>query len=112
MSLSFGETPLYSQHISQNTCGISRRGSGPNSDKGAMQRAEESLGPPFSALQRNAREEGPGGTFAPSHCTSREICQGPDLMKNFSSQDRQKTKVDFNSDLKNSTAWTLPWASS
>lgn len=43
-----------------------------NSDKGAVQRAEESLGPSFSALKRNNRGEGAGGTFAPPCCTSRE----------------------------------------
>lgn len=74
MPLSFGKTPTGSRCISQNTCDISHGESGPNSDKGAMQRAEESLGPPSSALQRNTRGEGAGGTFAPPCCTSREIC--------------------------------------
>jgi len=40
--------------------------------KGAMQRAEESFGPPISALQQNTRGEGAGGTSAPPCCTSRE----------------------------------------
>lgn len=60
-----------------------------------MQRAEESLGPPFSALHRNTREEGPGRTFAPSHCTSREICQGLGFMENFFLSEQAEDKGGF-----------------
>ena len=116
MPLSFGKTLTCSWHISQNTCDISHRESGTNSGKGTKvpckEHAKTPSGPPFSALQRNTRGEGAGETSAPPRCTSREkrFVRAQSLYRISSSQDRQKTNVDFYSDLKNSTAWPLPWA--
>lgn len=71
-----------------------------------MQRVEESLEPPFSALQKNPR----GELLLLHNVTAERFVRAKTLYRISSSQERQKTNTVFHSDLKNSTASPLPWA--
>lgn len=113
MPLSFGKTPMCSWHISQNTCDISHRESGTNSEKGTKVPCKEQKslqGHCFVLCRGTPEERGQEELFLLPVAPAERFVRAQASYRISSSQDRQKTKADFHSDLKNSTEWPLPWA--